>query len=58
MGVVPGLDIWHNASSDADLEARLDVVEKNLTRYQASVSVRRVEHDVGHHAGRIERWLI
>jgi hypothetical protein len=26
------LDIWHNASSGADLEARLDVVEKNLAR--------------------------
>jgi hypothetical protein len=26
------LDIWHNASSDADLEVRLDAVEKNLTR--------------------------
>jgi hypothetical protein len=25
-------DIWHNASSGADLEARLDAVEKNLTR--------------------------
>ncbi len=30
-------DIWQNTSSDADLEARIDAVEKNLTRVKGQL---------------------